>query len=511
MMKRIFKIMAALGAAIVFSGVSAAAAERSSDVNCNGKADYFDVSVVKENILESGDDYNVFDVIRLKNEVLDSDSPQPESSSRTSIHYENSEGRLTVKHSRNTVNLPMGEDGTWTVFVYMCGSNLESEDGQGTQDITEMLAASRSDNIKFVVETGGSVEWHGYDIRADRLQRYVISGGEITLAGEKELADMGQSSTLADFLKWGVSEYPAENMGLILWNHGGGAVMGVCYDENFTDSYDNCDTLLLRELDAALLSASEYMTDTFTFIGFDACLMSTLETANIVASYADYMYASEEVEPINGWNYTDIVEWLEDDPHISGDVLGKLIAEKYFKYSSEDGYDDISTFSVTDLTKTDALVSVFDRFASDLAESCDSRDVLYDIIYEVWDSDHIGNEIDNMIDLNFLASAGKKYSQAAEELSAAIENAVVFSISGYEHENVCGLSVYFPLTDGNEVAQIVSGFCPGPNYMELICRVLKEYASLNFTHFSGRERIMSYNGDFTYTYSRRDGTYVYRY
>ncbi|MCR5235609.1 MAG: hypothetical protein K6E34_00220 [Lachnospiraceae bacterium] len=35
----------------------------------------------------------------------------------------------------------------------------------------------------------------------------------------------------------------------------------------------------------------------FDFIGFDACLMATVETAYMLSPYADYMIASEEFEP----------------------------------------------------------------------------------------------------------------------------------------------------------------------------------------------------------------------
>ena len=33
------------------------------------------------------------------------------------------------------------DDGTWTIFVYLCGADLESEDGAATLDMEEMLYA----------------------------------------------------------------------------------------------------------------------------------------------------------------------------------------------------------------------------------------------------------------------------------------------------------------------------------------------------------------------------------
>ena len=66
----------------------------------------------------------------------------------------------------------------------------------------------------------------------------------------------------------------------------------------------------MSEIDAALLSVFGSMTDKFEFIGFDACLMGTIETANIMASYADYMYGSQEMEPGSGWDYESIGSFL---------------------------------------------------------------------------------------------------------------------------------------------------------------------------------------------------------
>ena len=52
---------------------------------------------------------------------------------------------------------------------------------------------------------------------------------------------MGEAQTLADFVACGLANSPAENMGLVFWNHGGGSISGVCFDEN----YDK-DSLSLR-------------------------------------------------------------------------------------------------------------------------------------------------------------------------------------------------------------------------------------------------------------------------
>ena len=67
-----------------------------------------------------------------------------------------SNGVLQVK--RNELgNDPMGKEGTWTVFVYMCGSDLESNYHAASTDIKEMISASESDKVNIVIQTDGSV------------------------------------------------------------------------------------------------------------------------------------------------------------------------------------------------------------------------------------------------------------------------------------------------------------------------------------------------------------------
>ena len=178
----------------------------------------------------------------------------------------------------------MAESG-WTVLLYICGSDLESLYSSAAEDIEEIAAAEYSEDVRVVIQTGGANEWHN-NVSSDAIQRFIKTEGGIECVEELDDANMGAPETLADFVLWGVENYPAKKMGLILWDHGGGSVGGVCQDEK------NDDSLTLAELDKVFNSVYDAMTDRFEFIGFDACLMATLETANILVPYARYMYAS---------------------------------------------------------------------------------------------------------------------------------------------------------------------------------------------------------------------------
>ena len=76
------------------------------------------------------------------------------------------------------------------------------------------------------------------------------------------------------------------------------------------------------------------------FIGFDACLMSSAELVCTVDDYADYLIASQEVEPSFGWNYAFLSECGKTDTK----TFVSAIIENYISYS-EDYFADKKFFS----------------------------------------------------------------------------------------------------------------------------------------------------------------------
>ena len=93
------------------------------------------------------------------------------------IQVDESSGSMSINRPA-VKNIPMGDKDTWTIFVYLCGSDLESRiffgGGMATDDIEEMCKASASDNVRFVIETGGCSYWHDGNIDSDILGRYVV-------------------------------------------------------------------------------------------------------------------------------------------------------------------------------------------------------------------------------------------------------------------------------------------------------------------------------------------------
>ena len=361
------------------------------------------------------------------------------------------------------------KDNPWTIFVYLCGSDLESDQASATDDLDEMLSATDGENVRFVVEAGGTSEWQNSAIEAGKTQRLVIQDGEIEEVQSLDLRNMGESNTLADFLTWGVASYPAERNGVILWDHGGGSIAGVCSDENFDG-----DTLTLKELDAALLGAYGTMDGKFDFIGFDACLMGTLETANVLASYADYMYGSEEMEPGSGWDYKSISGYLSDNPNATGAELGKTICDSYYKSYRKGEDSGIVTLSIVDLSKIDKVVKNFNTFSNELCSAAGDSGNLASIVRGVKEADNYGGNnrsegYTNMVDLRGLAEACESCVPSSSKLESSLEDAVVYSKAGSDHADAGGLSVYYPLMveDANELA-VFEQVCVSPYYLTFV-------------------------------------------
>lgn len=68
---------------------------------------------------------------------------------------------------------PNAEAGTWAIYWYLCGSDLESNGGFATSDLMEMMEVALPENVRVIIQTGGAKTWQNNVVDADILQRYV--------------------------------------------------------------------------------------------------------------------------------------------------------------------------------------------------------------------------------------------------------------------------------------------------------------------------------------------------
>ncbi len=368
-------------------------------------------------------------------------------------------------------------DDSWTIFVYLCGSDLESEASLATNNMQEMIDASSASNVRFVVQTGGAAEWYN-GASADELDRFEIAGGVSKIVDRQPLTSMGDSGTLTDFLRWGLAAYPSSRTGLVFWDHGSGSINGVCFDE-----LSDFDSLSLRDIDNALSSVQGALQDGFDFIGFDACLMSTLETASILTPYAKYMFASQEVEPGSGWDYSVFGDCLAENPSADAVTLGKVICDGFYQNCVANDQGESATLAITDLSKIASLRSAFELYAQHLYEATDDEANFAPIVRAINFADNFGGNnrsegYTNMVDLGGLIDAGATWSSNAQAARDALNAAIIYQALGSDHAQVSGLSVYYPLeVQGSMELKIFRDVCASTHYLALVDKIAYGFAN----------------------------------
>ncbi|MBR7081319.1 MAG: peptidase C11 [Oscillospiraceae bacterium] len=337
---------------------------------------------------------------------------------------------------------------TVTVMVYMCGTDLESRYGMGTNDLQEMLSATISDKVNVIVETGGCKQWKNNVVSSDRNQIYKVENDGLRLLEDNAgRASMTDPTNLTEFIKYCKKNYPADRNVLIFWDHGGGSLSGYGYDEKNPGS----STMTLSKIDSALKSAD----CTFDWIGFDACLMATLETALVCNNYADYLIASEELEPGTGWDYTSWLTKLSENTSISTVELAQNIIDNFVYASTSASPSAQVTLSVIDLAELQgALPTVFRDFASSTNELLQSDN------YEQVSNARAGvrqfaqsNRI-NQVDLVDLAL--RIGTDESKKLADALQGCVKYNKSTISR--CYGVSIYFPYETTSSVNSAVASY-----------------------------------------------------
>ena len=337
-------------------------------------------------------------------------------------------------------------DDTWAVYLYLCGSDLESEDGAATSDIMEMLEVELPENVQVVIETGGAYGWQNDWVDPNYLERYVYSSNGMELIEQQSLANMGDPDTLHDFLTFCKENYPADHQAVLFWNHGGGSVAGVAFDENY-----NYDSLTLDEMYDAFSDVYEVSINDqpFELVGFDACLMATIDTAFTFMDVAKFMVASEETEPGNGWYYTGWLQELADHPEMNGAQLGKAICDSYVEGCEMEWTEDSVTLSVTDLSAVEPLIVAYDNVGKEALRSASEDDTfITEFARSARSAENYGGNskeegYTNMVDLGDLVKYSEELlPETSADLLNCLEQSIVYKVNGPYRSQSTGLSCY---------------------------------------------------------------------
>ena len=336
----------------------------------------------------------------------------------------------------------------WVVYWYICGSDLETEYGSATTDIEEMLDVNLPPNVKIVLQTGGSYEWQNDVMGNNVIGRYLYDASGLHELEMVPDADMGDKSTLQNFLQFGKDNFPADHRVFVFWNHGGGTTGGVCVDERTDNSLSLND---IQNAFAGVYGTSQEAPP-FELVGFDACLMGTYDVANMLNGISRYMTASEEFEPSNGWDYSGWVRALAQNPSMDGATLGRSICDSYMIGCEEYGTEETATLSVVDLSRVPAVKSAYESFGVEALTQAKNNPQKFfsDFGRDAQRAENYGGNTreqgySNMVDLGDLAYRAQHIMpRTATQLMNSIDNAVVYKVQGKYRRRGSGLSGYYP-------------------------------------------------------------------
>ncbi|RTL06818.1 hypothetical protein EKK58_03840 [Candidatus Dependentiae bacterium] len=302
----------------------------------------------------------IFFILFLKNAFILS------TNEKNTIHYNSAiqefiHWEKTYLHVKKTIPIVPLARKQWTIIVYMAADN--DLRNFAARNIQQMASVGSNHYLNILVHL---------DIKISATQKvtrhyYIADSASIYQMNANDpytqSMDSGDRNTLVKTCSWAAQDFPADQYALILWNHGTGILdpakykishpdffvfdqenyifrldrsvgfidfieqgnRGVCWDDSTGNFLTN------QKLNTALnYICHNVLGKKFSIIGFDACLMAMVEVGNLIAPYADFMVASQEVEMGAGWDYQKTLEpFLHEAPTPAN--LAKNIVSGYQK------------------------------------------------------------------------------------------------------------------------------------------------------------------------------------
>jgi clostripain len=388
---------------------------------------------------------------------------------------------------------------TWLVMMYSDADDPVLEEDVFT-DLNEAERVGSSDKVTIVAQIDRyDGEFQGKQDFTSTKRFLLTQDDDLEVINSEEIADLGElnmadSKTLVDFATWAIETYPADHHVLIMSDHGTGWSGGWTDPSPANKSntflisgFD--DMLFLSELDDAYAQIVDRTgIGKFDIIGYDACLMASLEVLSATAPYADYAVLSQEVEPAMGWAYASFLQKLVDKPGMSGADLAKGIVKSYIVEDSVVVDDEVRAKYIAtyydgkispeelkkDLVKTVTLSAIDLSVLPDLLKSVDNLALAMNKINQKmvararthsrsFETIYSEDEPSPFIDLGHFAkmiakeSTSPNITKAVDEVKAAMKDAVIAEMHGSSLKSSTGISIYFPTSnlfeeDGSDYA-----------------------------------------------------------
>ena len=332
-------------------------------------------------------------------------------------------------------------------MIYMAADNSLSD--EALIDLNEMELAGNSDQVIVLaqVDRAGDAGSRRYRLTADNDLATLNS----EVAEELGETNSGDPVALADFVRWGIENYPANRYGLLMWNHGAGW-MSVALDSGEPTGADHLTLTEFRTgLDQALRGSNQ---DKLDVIGFDACLMGQLELFQAAQPYANFAVASEELAPGRGWDYGALLSAIYADPQMEGAGLANQMVSSFGEQYSVVEPNDFVTMSAVDLAHMPALSAAVSNLANVMAGQPallasvvgDARAGVesYGVAFREGGERFASIDLGHLLSIIARRSPDLATKEAAEASLEALQATIVSAYRGAGLRHANGIAIYFP-------------------------------------------------------------------
>lgn len=348
---------------------------------------------------------------------------------------------------------------SWTVLAYY-GADNDLEPGV-LNDFNEFELAGGSDSTVRVVAMVDRIPGHAsvgddwqtariYEVSADvtgDTASFPPTPDSQPLAELGEL-DMGDGRTLAQFLAWGMRQYPADNYAIAFASHGA-AWRGLVRDDT-----NGQDFLSVPELEQAFSQSLQSVGRAkFDLLINDACYMSSIEYYAGVAPYFNLSIASAEYVVDPALDMTALVNALRQNPGGDTSQLSAQLVNSYINTLPlrREDLRQYLTNAVTNLNQFGAVADEINSFSRLVNTDLDryGNVIAQARMFTYEYSSFLG--INSYIDLGqFMQNVANtspypELKDAANRVLSALSMAHVFGDAGAFSKNLTSYyNIYFP-------------------------------------------------------------------
>ena len=369
-----------------------------------------------------------------------------------------------------------------TILAYICGADLESDEGEASGDLREMLSTGigGSGAVTAIVATGGCTRWQQFNISSSTVQYHRLGTGGPELLKDAGRRNMGDAGTLSDFLSFALSAAPAKRYILVFWDHGGGPVFGLCNDQNFQD-----DSLSLAELRTGLKNGLNGTK--MDIIAFDCCLMNCVDLCYDLCGFTDHAVVSQELVSGTGLNYDEWIKPIVENPSVSTQSIAMNMVDTYIAENSRGRDASTATMTVVSMDKMPSVMDAANAFSASLAREIQNN--LSGVVRLRNQLTSFGEFMDydasDLVDVEDMCTAfSALLPQESENLKQAARQAVSYNvttsdIASYAH----GLSFFLPqATVRNDRQDILEHYSSeSGSYAGLAVAMTNQAASSGYT------------------------------